>query len=370
MTYASSGTMSDRLCDSQQTVSENSSRLYDSEFGPSLAPPLQCENGIKYMYSDLSSAKREAKKQRKPIFCTRTRGDVEEMFLLSALTHPLIVEAVETLFVTVNTEVHLEVPGSPDCITLEILNHRGKALLPCFGGNLLLKGNDVLILEAMVKSLEKCSIPVPKYLQLLLQEEAGRTEVLTSGKRRKLDRVAIFGVSNLHVVEAEFAEVGGVLDIQAGLYKGRQILQVTYASKVTSLDSLLRYALLKSYATSIYYQSQEEFVVVRSICEQLRRSFHIVEKMEDSSLIKNIVDGKSGLRKTPLRYVPMTGLQKIHANRLVLEGMFNKATHLLSPKQSEIMMRSLSNVNGGNDSVDLSFADAWKGQSAKVLQAY
>jgi hypothetical protein len=336
---------------------ENGSRANDSKFVS--APPLHVEYGIGYTYSDLREAKREAKRQRKPIFCTRTGADFNKVFHSSALTHPLIVEAVESLFVTVNSEIDLEVPGSPVCATVQILDEKGTPLLPHIGGDLLLRRNMVVVVELLVKSLTKCSIEVPKYLQLLLEEESGRSEVLPSGKRRKLDRIAIFGVSDYHVIEAKFANAAGVLNIQAGLYKGRQVLQVTYASRVTSFDSLLRYALSSNFATSIYYQSQDEFVVARSVCDQLRRSYHIIGKIEDSSLINNVVDGRSGIRKTALRYVPMTSLQKVHANKLVHEGLFNEASHLLSPRQAEKMMRSFSNVNARRDFVDLPLIEAW-----------
>lgn len=149
------------------------------------------------------------------------------------------------------------------------------------------------------------------------------------------------------------------MDIRSGLYKGRQVAQVTYASKVTSLDSLLRFALSRNLAASIYYRSQEEFVVARSVCDHLQRSYHIIEKMDDSSHINDIVDGRSGLRKTALRYVPMTNLQKLHANKLVHDGLFNEASHLLSPRQAERMMKCLSNIKLRRDSVDLTMLEAW-----------
>jgi hypothetical protein len=342
-------------CAFASTITE---RVYDSEFG-SAPPLLHVENGIGYKYTDLHEAKREAKRERKPIFCTRTGADFNKFIHCSALTHPLIVEAVESLFVTVTSDIDLEVPGAPMCAMLEILDEKGTPVLPHIGGDLLLIRNLVVVVQLLVESLTKCSIEVPKYLQLLLEEESGRLEVLPSGKRRKLDRIAIFGVCNSHVSEAKLANAAGVLDIQAGLYKGRQVLQVTYASRVTSFDSLSRYALSKNFATSIYYQSQDEFVVARSVCDQLQRSYHIIEKMEDSSLINNIVDGRSGVRKTALRYVPMTSLQKVHANKLVHEGKFNEASHLLSPRQAERMMRSFSDVNTRKDSVDLTLIESW-----------
>lgn len=195
LTYGSVGTLTEMSPDSPK-----SSSLDNSEYGTT--PPLQSKNGINYVCCDILEAKREAKRQHKPIFCTKMRGHFKNGFHSSALAHPLIIEAVETLFVTVNTEIHSESPVSASAM-LEILDQEGTPILPQVGGDLLLMRNRVVLVDVLVKALIICAIDVPVYLQLLLEEESGKSEVSPAGKRRKLDREAVLGVSNCHEIEVK-----------------------------------------------------------------------------------------------------------------------------------------------------------------------
>lgn len=242
---------------------------------------------------------------------------------------------------------------------VEILDKRGNPLLPAIAGDHLRKKNLVVVVNALVKGLELSSKPVPKYLKLMLEEESGKTEVLPTGKHKKVDRVACFGVTDSKLTEGQFAGMNGVLEVEVCSYKEQHLLRVRYASRVTSLGALMKQALSKNLAKAIYYQSQEELILARMTCDQLHRSCHIIEKLEDPSLIHKTTTGRSGLRSTALRYVPMTDLQKLHANKLVNEGQFKEATQLLSARQLARMTQNFATVNSRRDSVDLTLVESW-----------
>jgi hypothetical protein len=350
------------------------SKLYNSEYGtdststipPPLSPGSRNPNSIHFAFQNLENAKRESKRTGKPIFCRRIGEKYDDSAVPNSLTHPLVVEAAETLFVSLTLESDLDVPTV--CASVGILDKDGKRIFPEIYGNQLTENSISLLVDMMVASLIKCKRIPPKYLCLLDEEESGKLEILPSGESKTLERVCIFGVSNIHAAEANIAASIGVLDIQAGLHVGRQVLKATYASKVTSFETIVNDAIKKNLVTTIYYQTHGEEMVARRVNNESTSYRALdkmrdlgVEKIEEVASINKIIDGRSGIRKTALRYVPMTNLQKIRTNRLVFQGYFNEATHLLSPRQAEIMMKSFSNVKTRVDAVDLSLREVWKG---------
>ncbi|CAJ1930629.1 unnamed protein product [Cylindrotheca closterium] len=318
--------------------------------------PASEHRDIKYVHRQLKYAQKEARKKKKPIFCLKTGESERHEFQSGALNHPLVIEAVETLFVTLKVEIP---PGEWDTTVVEILDKRGKPLLPAIADDQLRKRNLVVVVDTLVKGLKLSSKPVPKYLSLMLEEESGKTEVLPTGKSKKVDRVAFFGVMDSKLTEGKFAEMNGVLEVEVCMYREQQLLRVRYASRVTSLGTLMKQALSQNLAKSIYYQSQEELILARMTCDQLQRSSHIIIKMEDPSQIRKTTAGRTGLRSTSLRFVPMTDLQKLHANTLVNEGRFNEATRLLSARQSARMTKGFADANLRRDSVDLTLVESW-----------
>ena len=310
---------------------------------------------IDYDFNNLEDAKNESRRTGKPIFCRKTGPLYSRPEDQCALSHPLVAEAVDDLFVTVT--IGIEEPENS--ISVELLDENGVVFSRPIGGELLLRSNVSVIVERMVESLEKCVAkrPIPKYLQLLHEEETGKQKVKPSGSRIRLERVALFGNSDCHSGEAEFAGASGVLDVQSGLFKGRPVLQVTYASRATSFDRLLKFALARNLVTSIYYQSQDERIVALSVTSQLKSSPSL-EKIDDIAQFFPISD-RSGIRKTQLRYVPMTSLQKTRANMLIQQDLFHEATKLLSPRQASIMMKSFSTDSKRVDAIDLPLTEAW-----------
>jgi hypothetical protein len=95
---------------------------------------------------------------------------------------------------------------------------------------------------------------------------------------------------------------------------------------------------------------------------EFERSNYKADIVEFVGAMQPSVDPKHALRKTILRFVPLTELQSARANRLCDMGAFNEAVHLLSPRQGQILMRSLQNSKK-EDLTDVPIVSAWKSVS-------
>jgi hypothetical protein len=214
-----------------------------------------------------------------------------------------------------------------------------------------------------------------------------------------------------HLAEVEFAGCAGVLATRAGHYHGgpggqqqhhepkqqHNAVLVSYDSRLLSYCSLVRYALQRRVGQIIYYQTNDERVAATMECDRIRSS-STVQKLESSSTspvqdnnkcnsdhshsshssrnkdltstartvpfscIVPDYDPKRALRKTPLKYVPLTSLQATRANRLVHYGRFNEAMHLLSPHQGLILLQKAMRTSTNkemHEMVDIPIAHAW-----------
>ena len=85
-------------------------------------------------------------------------------------------------------------------------------------------------------------------------------------------------------------------------------------------------------------------------------------KLDEDDEFMAVYDTKAALRKTEMRYIPLTELQATRANRLIHNGCFNEATHLLSPRQGKILMKAYTNVSKRTiETVNMPIHEAWKG---------
>lgn len=323
-----------------------------------LMTPEEEEMGaIRYQFTCLDDAAREATKCQKPMLCIEVDipGDVKTG--REVLSHPLIVEAAETLFVSVfcrMRKVPVNVPGKHCYTKVRILDDDGADLVAPLMGKLLCVAK---VASAMIEALSVWSQHVPTYLQLLEEEHYGyRILVGPSGCFRRTDRQAVFGVACSKRGEVDFAGIDGVLATRAGYYDRNQVVRVTYDSTQLSYCSLVRYALQRDVAKTIFFQTNEERVLGTIESKRLNIKADLVKFLGP---MQPSVDPKHALRKTMLRFVPLTDLQASRANRLVDMGAFHEAVHLLSPRQGQILMRSIQNSKR-MDVTDLPITSSWK----------
>lgn len=295
-----------------------------------------------------------------------TARDVE--VAAAVWSHPLLVEAAQSLFVAVCLlEEAPKKAGAPaPAASLDVLDSAGAKLVPTLvsapsvppsrDDNAISRRT---VARAMVRALEShCpSRPVPRYLCLLLEEEgeAGRAEI------------AVVGTDDPVRGEVEFAGLEGVVATRTGSVDRQRVVEVTYDPQKLSFGCVTRFALKRKVGGVVYHRTNDERMSAQVEIERLR---DVAETKPFAGTIQPDFDPKPDLRRTPLRFVPLTPIQATRANRLVHLGRFDEAVHLLSPRQGLILMDKMhkSAHKSLHDVIDVPILSAWIGVCDKQQQ--
>lgn len=349
---------------------------------------------IHFEFDSLEEAQREATRRQQPILCIEAESPRYLTTGGTIFSHPLVVEAAESLFVTVQPRP-LEPQDDDDgastrrsrfftnssCRTrVRILDDVGSDVLPPVEHMTIAE-----VVAAMVLGLELQDTKIPKYLQLFLEEESGKLQVLSKTRSRDIQRQAVFGMFDAVQAEVVFAGLSGVLSTRAGSFVRQQAVQVTYDSRRLSYCALVRHGLRHARVNLVYHDSNEERIAATMEVQRYEESIgKIQQRYADPNqasakvsikVIKNvsgnmraIPKSKPALRGSILKFVPLTDLQATQANRLIHLQQFHKAMHLLSPRQGLIAMQAMQahRSNTFEDVVDVPICTAWNELSPSV----
>ncbi len=171
-----------------------------------------------------------------------------QTFGQEVLTHPLLVEAIETEFIPVL--VYNNRPGTKDAKWLKryrepswnfqvirFLDHMGDDIIPRKDRVWTIEG----VASRMIAALVKAERKVPLYLRALQYEH----EVT---KQRK----TAFSMACFWTGEYKLGKLPGVISTEAGWYDNREITLVTYHTEMITLDEIVNYAAKERCAQRIY----------------------------------------------------------------------------------------------------------------------
>lgn len=278
------------------------SAYYSAIRNPHSAFETPPELGAVRWLRDLDAGKAEAKKSGKPLVilfqevpgcsnCTRY-GAV-------TLSHPLIVEAIETHFVPVCI---FNNKGGKDAEALRLFgepawNNPVVRIVRADGRDLTPRMSDfrssAALVSGMIKALQATGAAVPVYLQLLETELLARESVLET---------ATFSMYCFWNGESVFGAIPGVIETAPGFQDGREVVRVTYNPAVVQKADLGK-------------RTRPEGI---SACPR-----------NDGFRIDR--EPKYYLAQTHWKYVPMTSLQACRANSLMAQGRAPEP--VLSPRQ-------------------------------------
>lgn len=388
---------------------------------PGPVPPHrpECLGTIRYRYTGregLGKAREESLQTGRPILvatyrrhlcCGKMplgphRNENDNELNEEPLSHPLLVEAAESLFVPVLLEVTDEEYGdfhdrrrnddtngdalSYSSVTADCFQTGGGATLCLTDSHGTLSPSDLLVPDlprrswtaGSVASAMACALQstgastVPPYLDLLIESE-GRSCQSSTCRGNGLcatpaHKEAYLGTSDARRAEAELARLDGVSSTGAGWIDRQRAVRVTYDPSRLSFGILLRCALAMDAADeAVYVSGGEERIAARMELDRRRRAMataatttamgcyrtslsprhccSFVRSYPESSPSPfrptDAAERKVSLRSTPLCHVPLTGLQSARANMLVRGGRFDEAVRLLSPRQGVIFMAAL-----------------------------
>lgn len=233
--------------------------------------PIELGN-VQWLRS-FDEAQTKSKKEGKPILilfqeipgCVTCRNYGSDV-----LTHPLIVEAIETEFIPL--AIHNN-KGGHDAEVLKrynepawnnpvvhVVNSEGTDILPRLSGNYSTAGLTALLTTALIKQKGKA----PQYLQLLADE---------LGAQQKMTSKATYSMYCFWTGEALFGKLNGVIKTTAGFEGGKEVVAVEYNPSIISKSELDKIAQsqkcavstggsFRADATPKYYLSNSEYKVV------------------------------------------------------------------------------------------------------------
>lgn len=236
------------------------------------------------------------------------------------LSHPLIVDAIEELFIPVavynnkggkDAEVlkYYEEPSWNNPV-VRIVDENRLDIMPRLSGAYTPLG----VVQHMIFALERRQIAVPVYLQLLyeeLQSEQTGTEKAT------------LSMYCFWTGEKQLGQIDGVLSTEAGFMDGREVVQLTYDPSLISFEDLVEQGMEVRCADNIYTHTEQQ---QKSASKVLSKG-----QIRQASSFRPDRAPKYYLSHTFYRAVPMTALQAARANALVGSGKSPET--VLSPGQ-------------------------------------
>jgi hypothetical protein len=285
--------------------------------------------------------------------------------LADAFLHPLILEAIESLFIPVviipnqmegQQSHHLTVTSvgfmdSNHQNLLDPISCRELSIRPIFE-------------TAISYVLKRNNQSIPRFLADMM---------MSHSTDRGFERRSWFAFHDKIPSTDEFQSILGVQRLRCGAFVHQvdnPVVEIVYNFKETCYSALVRQiiTMLSSRQIVVYYQSNDERMAARVEINKLsgvgiyNRQIAIIPVSKDSAF-EPLIDSNcfAALRQTPLRYVPMTEFQASESNQLLIDGQYENATALLSPKQRKILTAAMSNGFKDNfDVVGFSILDGWK----------
>ena len=284
--------------------------------------------------------------------------------LTDAFQHPLILEAIESLFIPVAIIPNrIEDQLSHQLIVTSVgfmdSNHQNLHE-PISCRELSIRP----ILEtAMSYVLKKNDQSIPTFLADMM---------LSNRTDREFERRARFGFHDKVPASEEFRSIIGVQNCQCGSFVNQvddPIVEIIYNFKELCYSSLVRQVLttLTSRQIVVYCQSNDERMAARVEIKKLSSLGTYNRQIAIAQVNKHIVfeplvdiSRFAAIRQTPLRYVPMTEFQASKSNQLILDEQYEKATALLSARQIKILATAMSSgFKDFYDVVGYPIVDAW-----------
>lgn len=333
---------------------------------PASMSPTPPELGRVAWLRDFDAALGLAAAQKKPVFllfqeipgcatCKNYGGEV--------LSHPLLIEAMETEFVPVvirnNTSGDAEErirksfdePAWNNPVARLISADR-KDLVPRLDGVYSVDG----VAARMVEALAAADRTVPAYLRLLADESAAR--------RRGLER-ATFGMRCFWEGEARLGEIAGVMQTRPGFVGGMEVVEVEFDPRTVTFEMLVGQARTRNCATRIFARTDGQFRKLQTLAKSGDLPEAAFARSDEP--IRPDKEPKYYLSKSPLRFVPMTEAQACGCNTALAFGLQPEA--FLSPRQIALGEEAKRNPPARGSAIGEDIRKAWPAKSVECAAA-
>lgn len=221
------------------------------------------------------------------------------------LTHPLLVEAIEDEFVPVlifnNRSSGMDrqlldqyVEPSWNYQVIRFVNGDEQDIIPRRD-----RVWDIGSVAArMVRTLETVDRPVPNYLRSLAIEH----------DKEFLEK-AVFGMYCFWTGEYELGSIPGVISTEAGFYRGREVVEVTYHRQQISLERLVEEASIRRCAREVYSEVGAGITAGQLTVRRFDRSaYRRAPEPDQKRQIGKWLAAHSGLYFSPMQLTKLNSL--------------------------------------------------------------
>jgi hypothetical protein len=309
-------------------------------------PTFPEELGDVNWHRSYESAIAKAKDQDKPVFilfqevpgCATCRNYGNDL-----LTHPMIVEAIETYFVPL--AIYNNKGGSDGKILRKFNepswnNPVSRILDPNSEKDITKRLNGKYDLAHLISFISNGIIEsgqlIPNYLDLLYQEESS-----VDLRETHLSMYCFWsGEKNL-------AGLQGVVATRSGYMNGTEVVKVKYDAGKVSEDKLISFASQQKCADAIYTNDKRE--------EKVAKKLKIKTKREGKFRADR--EPKYYIYKSKYRYLPMTNLQALKVNAALSKQV--SPNEYLSPRQLELLQLLRDGKAKKQEVIDKDFSISW-----------
>lgn len=286
-------------------------------------PAKPRELGRVHWSYDLDASLAQAKESDKPVFLLfqEIPGCMTcQRFGDGPLSHPLLVEAIEDLFVPVAVYNNRE---GKDAVVLKKYNEPAwnNPVVRFVGAD----GKDIIpredkiweahgIAKRMKAALEAAHKPVPTYLELTIEETAP-----VKTKTVMIETPCFWNG------EIRLGSVPGVTATRAGFHKKHEVVEVTFDPKKVSVNEVIQQGMkMKCFSRAYVYDEAERQQAQEVAGEK-------VEVAETNFQEAPAKDQKYALLQSAYRFLDLTPLQMLRVNTAL--GSRQNPNQWLSPRQ-------------------------------------
>ena len=253
-------------------------------------------------------------------------------FGAAPLSHPLLVEAIEDLFVPL--AIHNNKPGQ-DAEVLEQFkepawNNPVIRYLDADKTDIIPREDRVWTIggtaRRMIEALEQAERPVPTYLQLVAAEHSGDR------------KTALLSMHCYWEGEGQLGGLAGVVNTNSGWLRGQEVVRVAFDPAVLTFADLLTAAKTVHCADGIFATSAAQQQAAEGL------GFSVAELAPGERVRPaKATDQRYYLRQTAWRHLPLTPLQATRMNAALRKKQDPRA--FLSPRQQELWQQVTASVS-------------------------
>jgi hypothetical protein len=317
---------------------------------------------FKYDASSFRLALDESRDTDKPVilFFQAMHGAPDAVAMgQSVLSHPLLIEAAESLFISVVVDIagttpddaHLLARYHENCrhgTVIRIVNSKGHDLAVKLEGGRCSVGN---IAKAMRGVLDRKALKVPNYLKILETEYLALVGAPSKALPAEATGTIIFKAKDSTKAEIDFAELHGVVAVDCGKVSRSAAVKVTYNPDVIDCKAVYLHAKSVLSVESVYCTNARQMLSLQSEPGLLDNPSLLHEFRSGS--FSGGKDPKHYLRTKLLRFVPLTSLQALQANLAISKDQNELVDNLLSPRQLNAILEAVETKRPRRETVDV-----------------